>query len=128
MSNFLELELLDHVLNGLTWASPASVWVALYTTDPTDADSGTEVAALYDYARVQMTAGWTVAAGNAYNTAAVTFPPANGGSWGTVTHMGIRDASTAGNLLFHGVLTSSRTVQDGDTFQFALGNISIDLD
>jgi hypothetical protein len=130
MSNYLETALLDFVLNAAgdeSFTSPASVWVSLYTDDPGDDDSGTEVTG-NDYARVQVTEGFEVTGvDTADNDAAVTFPPANGGDWGTVTHVGIHDASTAGNLLFHGILTAEKIVGDGDTFEFAIGNLDVTL-
>ena len=55
------------------------------------------------------------------------FAAASGGSWGTVTHFAIFDAATAGNLLFHGILTASKTVNDGDVFRFTATSLSITL-
>jgi hypothetical protein len=76
-----------------------------------------------------MTAGWTIAgtATRAENTGVVTFPTASGGNWGTITHMGIFDASTVGNLLFHGALTTTRIVNDTDTIEFAATALGVTL-
>ena len=133
-SNFLENELLDHVLGGGDYTRPATVYVALYTSDPTDADAGSEVSTgdWSDYARVAVT-------NNATN-----FPAASGGSKsnGTdidfgvativtppdVTHVGIRDASSGGNLLKHGALTVPKTIQDGDPVLFAAGDLTVTHD
>jgi hypothetical protein len=56
----------------------------------------------------------------------VTFTAA-GGSWGTITHIGIHDALSSGNLLWHGSMTASKTIADGDTLEFAIGNIDLTL-
>jgi hypothetical protein len=60
------------------------------------------------------------------NSAAIEFPQA-GGSWGTITHVGIRDAETTGNLLFHTALDASKTISTGDVFRIASGSLSVTL-
>ena len=42
-SDYLENEILDHVLGGADYSRPATVYIALYTAAPTDAGGGTEV-------------------------------------------------------------------------------------
>ena len=125
-SDYLETTLLDHVLNNVALTSPTSVFVALHTADVTDAGGGTEVSG-NAYARVTVTGGFTTTGDTSDNTAAVTFPTASGGAWGTVTHVGIWDASTVGNLLFHGILDASKVVGDGDTFEFAIGALNVTM-
>jgi len=51
--------------------------------------------------------------GQTSNNGAITFPSPTA-SWGTVTHFGIFDAASSGNLLFHGALTASKTINSGD--------------
>src|SRR6056300_745550 len=104
-SDFLENALINAVLRNTTYTSPATVYVSLYTTDPTDADTGTEVSG-GSYARTAVTMG-APSNGVSTNSADVTFPTATA-SWGTVTHIGIHDASTSGNLLFHTPLDTSK--------------------
>lgn len=125
LSNYLENALCNHVFRNSALTAPAAVYVALYTSDPTDADSGTEVSG-NAYARQAVTFG-APSNGVISNTGAVTFPTATG-SWGTITHFGIRDAATVGNLLVYGALTASKTVASGDSIQFAVGQLSITLD
>lgn len=125
MSDYLENELLDHALGTGALTSPASIYLALFTTDPTDADSGTEVSG-NGYARQEITFG-AAASGTASNSTEETFT-ASGGNFGTITHFGIYDAATAGNLLFHGGLTTSRTINDGDTLTVPVGAIDITFD
>lgn len=124
MSNYLENALVNAVLRNTSYTSPANVYLALYTTDPTDADSGTEVSG-NAYARQAITFG-APSDGVTTNSAAIEFPQATG-SWGTVAYVGIRDASSAGNLLFHTPLDASKTIATGDVFRVAAGSLSVTL-
>jgi hypothetical protein len=125
-SNYLENALINAVLRNTTYTSPATVYVSLYTSDPTDADSGTEVSTSgTGYARTAVTMG-APSDGVSTNSADVTFPTATA-SWGTVTHIGIHDASTSGNLLFHTPLDTSKTIDSGDIFKITTGNLSVTL-
>jgi len=124
MSNYLETALINGTLRGTTYTAPSTVYLALYTSDPTDADTGTEVSGT-SYARQSITFG-SPSNGASTNSAAIEFPQA-GGSWGTVTHVGIRDASTAGNLLYHTALDASKTIATGDVFRIATGSLSVTL-
>jgi hypothetical protein len=123
-SNFLENALINAVLRNTTYTSPATVYVSLYLTDPTDADSGTEVSG-GSYARTAVTMG-APSNGVSTNSADVTFPTATA-SWGTVSYIGIHDASTAGNLLFHTILDTAKTIDSGDIFKIETGNLSVTL-
>ena len=123
-SNFLENALINATLRATTYTSPATVYVSLYTSDPTDADTGTEVSG-GSYARTAVTMG-APSNGVTTNSADVTFPTATA-SWGTVTHIGIHDASSAGNLLFHTPLDTSKTIDSGDIFKITSGNLSVTL-
>jgi len=123
-SNYLENALINAVLRNTSYTSPATVYVSLYTSDPTDADTGTEVSG-GSYARTAVTFG-APSNGVSTNSADVTFPTATA-SWGTVTHIGIHDASTAGNLLFHTPIDTSKTIDSGDIFKITSGNLSVQL-
>ena len=96
----------------------------LFTSDPTDAGSGTEVSG-GSYARTSATFG-APSNGVSVTTADVTFPQATA-SWGTVGWIGIYDASTSGNLLYHTPLDASKTIDTGDIFKIASGNLSVTL-
>ena len=124
MSNYLENALINATLRNTSYTSPATVYVALYTTDPTDADTGTEVSG-NGYARQSVTFG-APSNGASTNSAAVEFPQATG-SWGTVAYIGLRDASSGGNLLYHTVLDASKTISTGDVFRISAGNLSVTL-
>jgi hypothetical protein len=125
MSNYLENAMINAVLRATTYTSPANVYVALFTSDPTDAGSGTEVSG-GSYQRTAATFG-SPSNGVTTNSGAITFPTATG-SWGTVTHIGIMDASTSGNLLFHTALDTSKSVSSGDIFTISTGNLSVTLE
>lgn len=124
MSNYLENALINATLRNTSYTSPATVYVALYTTDPTDADTGTEIAG-NGYARQSVTFG-APSNGASTNSAAVEFPQATG-SWGTVAYIGLRDASSGGNLLYHSPLDASKTISTGDVFRISAGNLSVTL-
>ena len=124
MSNYLENALINATLRNTSYTSPSVVYVGLYTSDPTDADTGTEVSG-GSYARQSVTFG-APSNGASTNSAAIEFPQCTA-SWGTVTHVGIRDASTAGNLLYHTPLDASKTIDSGDIFKIAIGSLSVTL-
>jgi len=123
-SNFLENALINAVLRNTTYTSPATVYVSLYTSNPNDDDSGTEVSG-GSYARTSVTFD-APSNGVTQNTSDVTFPTATA-SWGTVTHVALHDASTAGNMLFHTPLDTSKTIDSGDIFKITTGNLSVTL-
>jgi len=124
ISNYLENALINVTLRATSYTAPTTVFVALYTTDPTDADTGTEVTG-GSYARTAVTFA-APSNGVSLNSADVTFPTCTA-AWGTVTHVGLRDASTAGNLLYHSPLDDSKTVGIGDVFKITTGNLSVTL-
>lgn len=124
MSNYLENALINGTLRGTTYTAPSTVYLALYTSDPTDADTGTEVSG-GSYARQSITMG-APSNGVSLNTAAIEFPQATA-SWGTVAYIGIRDALTTGNLLYHSPLDVSKAIDTGDIFKIAVGSLSVTL-
>ncbi len=124
MSNYLENALINATLRNTTYTSPATVYVGLYTSDPGEGTTGTEVSGT-SYARQSVTFG-APSNGVSTNSAAVEFPQA-GGSWGTVSHIGILDASTSGNLLYYTALDASKTIDTGDVFRIAIGSLSVTL-
>lgn len=129
-SNALENSVLDHILGGPDYTRLATVYVALYNTDPTDADTGTEVTGT-SYARVAVTnnaTNWPAASGGSKsNGTAITFPTA-GGTWTQANYFGIRSASSGGVLLYSGALTTAKTATSGDTISFAVGALTITED
>jgi hypothetical protein len=124
MSNYLEDALINVTLRNTAYTTPTTVYLALYTTDPTDADTGTEVSG-GSYARQAITMG-APSNGVSVSSADISFPQCTV-SWGTVAFVGIRDASTAGNLLYHSPLTVSKAIDVGDIFKVAAGSLSVTL-
>jgi hypothetical protein len=124
MSNFLENALINATLRNTSYTSPAAVYIGLYTSDPTDANTGTEVSG-GSYTRTAVTMG-APSNGVSTNSAAVEFPQASG-SWGTVGWIGILDATSSGNLLYHTALDTSKTISSGDIFKIAIGGLSVTL-
>jgi len=124
-SNFLENELLDHVFNA-DYAAPATTYISLHTADP--GETGASEVSGGSYARQGVTrgTGWnTAASGLVDNVNAIQFTdmPAV-----TVTHAGVWDASSAGNFLYGGALSASKSVNSGDTFEFPAGDLNITED
>lgn len=130
MSDYLEDALRNWFKGTALPAVPTNFYCGLFTVAPSDSGGGTEVSG-NAYARQALSpaAGtWTSGAagtGQIQNTAAITFPAATPGAWGTVVAFGIFDALTAGNLVIHGALSANKTVGIGDVFQFAAGALSI---
>lgn len=124
MSNYLENALINATLRNTSYTSPSTVYVGLFTTDPTDAGTGTEVTG-GSYARQSVTFA-APSNGVSASNAAVEFPQATA-SWGTITHIGILDALTSGNLLYHTALDVSKTIDNGDIFKIASGSLTVTL-
>lgn len=125
ISNYLENALINATLRNTTYTSPAVVYAGLFTSDPTDAGSGTEVSG-GSYARKAITFAAPSNGVTTNSAAACEFDQATG-SWGTITHFGIFDALTSGNLLYHGALTVSKTIASGDVFKFPTSSVSVTL-
>ena len=125
-SNYLETELLDHVFAGNAYTSPSAVYVGLFTSSPSEDGSGTEVSTTgTGYGR--LAGSFSVTGNTATTTAAIEYSTATA-SWGTITHIGIYDAATGGNLLAYAALTASKAIASGDVFRIPAGDIDITLD
>src|SRR5210317_2023258 len=126
LSDHAEALLLDWLMTNGSATRPTAWYVGLYTAAPSDSGGGTEVSG-NGYAREAVTfAAATSPGGTTSNTGAVSFT-ASGGDWGTITHIGIHDAVSGGNLLWHGAMTASKTVADGDTLEYSIGNIDLTI-
>jgi len=122
MSDYLENKLVDHVFRNTTYAQAGVVYLALFTSDPTDANTGVEMSGS-GYARTAIT---FVAPtdGSTANDADVVFPAATA-DWTTITHVGIMDGSVGGNLLMHQVLTNPIDVLDTNNFRMPAGQLTL---
>jgi hypothetical protein len=126
MSDYLEVALLNATLNNTAFTTVATPYISLHTADPTDDGSGTEVSG-GSYARTA--ASFATASGTSGSVATdadVTFPTATA-AWGTVTHIGIWNDPSSGNLLYHTALDSSKTIDSGDIFKITSGNLTVTL-
>lgn len=142
LSDYLENKLIDQIFRGQAYTFPATLYVGLLTAAPSDSGGGTEVSG-GSYARVSVTsslanwagtqgAGTTTAStgtsGTTSNNSNITFP-APTANWGTVSHVGIYDAASGGNLLFWAALSVPKTVNNGDAAPYyAAGAFSVQLD
>lgn len=125
LSNYLENKLLDAVLAGVPFTSPTKVYVALFTSNPGEDGTGTEVTGgNYTRQEIQFNAA---SAGNSKSKIDVLFPPATA-NWGTITHVAFYDAATSGNMLFYGPLTTSKSIVTDDQLKLASGDANILLD
>ena len=139
MSDYLENQIIDHLFRAATFSKPAALYYALFTAAPSDAGGGTEVSG-NNYSRAQLnpsntnynaTQGGTTGAssgtgGQTSNAAAITFPTPSG-TWGAVTHIGVFDASSGGNLLMWAPLTTAKTINSGDAVSFTAGQFTFTL-
>lgn len=122
-TDYLENKVLGHVFGGVSYTAPATIYLALYTVAPDDTGGGTEVSG---GSYVRQSCAFTVTGNLATNTSAVEWPTATG-AWGTVVAVGVFDASTSGNLLAYGTLTSSKTISSGDVLRIPAGDLDITL-
>lgn len=123
ITDFLEGELLDHVFNA-AYTPPTTVYLALFESDPLDAGSGTETA-YTSYARQAITFS-AASSRSIAQSGSISFP-ANGGTSVNLTHWGVFDAATVGNLMAHGALTATKTINNGDTPSVASGEVTISV-
>lgn len=137
MSDYLENKLVDHIFRATAFTMPAALYVSLHTANPVDAGSGTEVSGS-NYSRAALapsTANWgntqnsgvgvsSGTGGQTLNKGIISFPTPSA-TWGTVTHFGIWDASSAGNLIVYGALTVSKTINTSDVVTFPVDTLSV---
>jgi hypothetical protein len=124
ISNYLENALINATLRATSYTSPSVVYVGLFLSDPTDAGSGTEVSG-GSYARRSVTFAAPSNGASASN-ADVTFPQATA-TWGTITHVGLFDALTSGNLLYHTALDASKLIETNDIFKINSGSLTVTI-
>ena len=140
LSDYLENKLVDHLFRSTSYTAPTTWYVALFTSSCSDSAGGTEVSG-GSYARASLASGtsnWantqnsgtgasTGTSGTTSNSSTITFATPSAG-WGTVTHWGLYDASTSGNLLVCSALTTSKTINSGDSVSFGVGALTVQID
>ena len=126
-SDYLETAVIQHLFES-DFSAPANMYVALYTSAPTDSGGGVECTG-GAYAREQVVrgTGWTSAGNATENASDITFTEATA-SWGTVVAFALHDALTGGNMLYWGDLTTSKSIDNGDTAKIPAGDLDITED
>lgn len=125
-SNYAENLVLNWVFTNGAATRPTAWHVALHTANPTEVGNVGELSG-NGYARQAAT--FAAASGGATeNSGALTFGPNTGTNWGSVTHISIWDASTAGNCIAYGALSSPVTINVGDSLVISAGNLDLTLD
>lgn len=129
-SNYLESEILDHILGGADWARPGTVYLALYTTAPSDAGGGVEVSA-GNYVRLSITNNATnfpaAVSGAKSNGVDLVFPEATN-AWGLIIAWALFDAQTTGNMLYWGDFTQTQTIGVGSAAKVKAGDLDFSED
>lgn len=124
LTNAFETTVLQFAFTTGAVTRPTSWYIGLFTAAPGEAGGGTEVAG---GAYVREAATFSVTGNLATNTAAIEWPTA-GGAWGTLTHIAIFDAATAGTMLAYAPLTAAKTIDTGDVFRIPAGDLDITID
>lgn len=141
MSDYLENKIIDWLIRAQAYSPPATLYIGLLTAAPSDTGGGTELSG-NNYARAGVTSNMTNWAGT-QSAGSTTTSSGTGGTtsnngvinfntpsndWGTVTHFGIYDASTNGNLLLWGALSASKAVFNGDAVSIQTAQLQIQID
>lgn len=126
LSNTFETHTLNYLFTATSVTRPTAWYVALFTSNPDEDASGTEVTTS-GTAYVRQSASFTVSGNTASNSSAIEFPTATA-SYGTVTHIGVFDASSGGNLIAYAALTTSKAIDTGDVLRLPASDLDITMD
>ena len=126
LSNTFETHTLNYLFTTTSVTRPTAWYIALFTSNPDEDASGTEVSAS-GTAYARQSATFTVSGTEATNSAAIEFPTATA-SYGTVTHIGVYDAASAGNLIAYAALTTSKAIDTGDVLRLPANDLDITMD
>lgn len=125
-SNTYETHVLNYVFTTTSVTRPTAWYLALFTSNPAEDASGSEVSAS-GTAYARQSATFTVSGNTASNSAAIEFPTATA-SYGTVTHVGVYTASSGGDLIAYAALSTSKAIDTGDVFRVPSGDLDVTLD
>jgi len=126
LSNTFETHTLQYLFTTTSVTRPTAWYIALFTSNPAEDASGTEVSTS-GTAYARQSATFTVSGNEATNSAAIEFPTATA-SYGTVSHVGVFDASTGGNLIAYAALTTSKAIDTGDVLRLPANDLDITMD
>lgn len=125
-SNTYETHVLNYVFTTTSVTRPTAWYLALFTSNPAEDASGTEVSTT-GTAYARQSATFTVSGNTASNSGAIEFPTATA-SYGTVTHVGVYTASSGGDLIAYAALSTSKAIDTGDVFRVPSGDLDVTLD
>ena len=130
LSDYAELEVLDHVLKTGIYTAATTLYVGLSTVTIDDATTGGDVTEPSEmgYARVECNT-WDAAGTESRateNTGVITFAEASG-DWGTITDFFVADHLTTGNIIAYGTFSAGKAVGTGDNPSIAAGGIDISV-
>ena len=125
-SNTFETHVLNYVFTATSVTRPTAWYLALFTSNPAEDASGTEVSTS-GTAYARQSAAFTVSGNTASNNSAIEYPTATA-SYGTVSHVGVFTASSGGDLIAYAALSSSKAIDTGDVFRVPSGDLDITLD
>lgn len=132
MSDYLETHVIDHCIGRTSFTMPAAIYIALCTTIPTDASTGTTIveANYTTYARFAVSPVSTYfgaassPGGTSANIAAITFAAVTAGS-SVIVGIAICDALTLGNMLYWSDVTSKTVDTSNTPPTIAIGALTI---
>jgi len=125
LTNYLENALVNHVFRNTELTSPAAVYIGLTTSDPGETGSVAGEISGNAYVRQAITFG-APSDGSITTTALIEFPVATG-DWGTISHIGIFDAESSGNMLAYGALSVAKDILTDDQFKIQIGDLTLSL-
>ena len=128
-SDYAELKILEHAVGKTAWSIPTT-YLALLTAEPDDADTGSTIVEPVGggYARIAMAGKWAAASGGSISNASIVTSATATGDWGTITHVALCDALTAGNVIAWGAVGTAQEVLSGGSASFAIGTIILTQD
>lgn len=128
MTRYLRKATLDHVLGKIEFTMPAEVYLALFTADPTDLGSTADEVTGGSYARQAIEGIMSetdLASGRSTNSSEISFPVATA-DWGLITHIGVMDDLSAGNMIYFGQADTARLLSSGGRYVLAQGQFILE--
>lgn len=125
-STHLAQALINHVFRAQSYTAPTGVYLALFVADPTDNNvTANEVTGAW-YGRKQVTS-WTAPTGTGVatsNSNQIAFNAVTSSAV-TVTHWGLYDSATTGNLLASGAFTNAKVLNVDDVLAVNAGDLTL---
>lgn len=127
-TQYLSKKILDHNFGKAAFTMPTTVYLGLFTSDPTEVGLTVGEVSGNNYARVAITSSMAAASSTGQtitNSVDITFPQATPSDWNEVTHAAVFDASTSGNMLYFGPAVTSRVIEAGEIFKILAGQLVV---